>query len=134
MGAVYKAEHTEIGKVLAVKILHEKFSVNGEMVERFIREAKAAARAGHEHIINVYDVGREADDTVFMVQELLLGETLEGLSRRGNFGYETTCHILLQVLSALSSAHAIGIIHRGTMAGKLNGVIPATTPRGWRRE
>lgn len=112
MGAVYKAEHVEIGKVLAVKILHERFAEHREMVERFIREAKAAARVGHEHIIDVHDVGREADDTVFMVQELLRGETLEGMSIRGNFGYETSCHIMLQVLSALSAAHAVSIVHR----------------------
>ncbi len=112
MGAVYLAKHTQVGKRFAIKMLHEQYAHYTEMVERFMREARAAGEVGHDNIIEVYDIGRDAAGAVYMVMELLKGQALEDVVRQGPIPPPLACYIMLQVLAALEAAHARGIVHR----------------------
>ncbi len=112
MGAVYEAEHTIIGRRVAVKVLHPKYCVQHEAVVRFTREARAAAAIGHENIVDVTDFGTH-DGQPFLVMELLRGVTLDELMVNHDlFELPRACEIVGRVLSALASAHAAGIVHR----------------------
>ncbi len=112
MGTVYEAEHTIIGRRVAVKVLHPKFCVQHEAVVRFTREARAAAAIGHENIVDVTDFGTH-EGQPFLVMELLRGVTLDELMVNHDlFDLPRACEIVGRVLSALASAHAAGIVHR----------------------
>ena len=112
MGTVYEAEHTGVGRRVAVKVLLPEFAKNPEINGRFAREARAAAAIGHDNIIDVLDVGLH-DGLPYMVMELLKGESLASrLEREKNLSPEAASYVMAQVLSALGSAHAAGIIHR----------------------
>jgi serine/threonine protein kinase len=113
MGAVYEGEHTIIHRKVAVKVLHSEFSTSQDVVNRFVREAQAASAIGHPNIVEIHDVGREEDGTVFIVMELISGESLkEIVKREGKLPPDRVVFIVLQVLSALSAAHEKGIVHR----------------------
>ena len=82
MGAVYRGEQLILQRPIAVKVLHAHFQRDAEIVERFRREAFAATAIGSEHIVDVFDLGELPDGSVFMVMELLDGETLAARLRR----------------------------------------------------
>ncbi len=112
MGSVYRARNVVTGKVVALKVLLEDLAAYPSFVERFLHEARAAARITHPHAINIVDCGRE-DDVVYLLMEYLEGETLtEVLKREGPFSPARAARILTQICSALAEAHAQGIIHR----------------------
>jgi serine/threonine protein kinase len=113
MGSVYAAEHVEIGKGVAIKILHPAYSTQQDLVERFRREARAASRIGHPHIIDVTDFGSTEDGCAFFVMEHLDGIDLaDVLSHERRLAPERACQIAIQICSALAAAHAAGVIHR----------------------
>jgi serine/threonine-protein kinase len=114
MGAVYEAEHLTLGKRVAIKTLHPDLSKNEDLVLRLQKEAVAASAIGHEHIVEIHDLGRTADKAVFIVMELLKGQNLaERLKAEGGLLLVgRAAHIVKQVVAALSSAHKNGIIHR----------------------
>jgi len=117
MGSVFEGEHILLGRKVAVKVMHPEYVSKPESVERFFREAKAASAIGHPNIVDVHDVGREDDDTVFIVMELLNGQCLDELiDSRGPLPAGQAISVALQVLSALGAAHAKGIIHRDMKA------------------
>jgi serine/threonine-protein kinase len=112
MGAVYEAEHTAIGKRVALKVLHDRYAGSAQAVARFEREARAAAAIGHENIVDVMDFGMH-DGVPFLVMELLKGQTVaERLAATTTIEPRSACRIAAQVLSALASAHAAGSVHR----------------------
>ena len=112
MGAVYEAEHTAIGRRVAIKVLHAHVARMPDAVKRFAREARAAAEIGHPNIVQVFDTGTHLGEP-FLVMELLLGETLaDRLARADRVSSEWACRITGHVLSALAAAHAKGFIHR----------------------
>src|SRR5580693_5839656 len=113
MGAVYEGENARIRRRVAIKMLHGDVSSQAEVVTRFEREAQAAGRIGSEHICEVIDLGVLADGTRYMVMEYLEGETLSArIKRAGRLTPMQAIPLLVQVLNALTAAHAAGIIHR----------------------
>ncbi len=113
MGSVYEARHMEIHQRVAVKILHSEFARDEEIRKRFTREALASGEIGHENIVEMHDIGTEQGGRVYLVMELLKGESLaERLKRVGSLSAEQSADILLQVLSALDASHGKGIVHR----------------------
>ncbi|MCL2325308.1 MAG: serine/threonine protein kinase [Proteobacteria bacterium] len=113
MGEVFKAEHTLMKKMVAIKLLHASASSNEELVERFRREAQSAAAIQHPNMCAVTDFDVTEDGTFFLVMEYLDGETLQGrIDRVGGLDPLTIIHIMTQLLSVLQSAHERGIVHR----------------------
>ncbi len=113
MGTVYAGEHVEIGKGVAIKILHPAYSTQSDLVERFRREARAASRIGHPNIIDVTDFGSTEDGCAYFVMEQLDGIDLaDVLSHERRLAPGRCCQIAIQICRALSAAHAAGVIHR----------------------
>ena len=112
-GAVFKATHPLIGKVVAIKVLARKFSVDPEMVERFVAEARAVNQIRHRSIIDIFSFGQLDDGRHYYVMEYLEGETLDALlEARGKLPLGEALPILRSVARALDAAHAKGIAHR----------------------
>ncbi len=127
MGVVWEAEHTSLRATFAVKLLHEQFARHPEAVERFTREATAAAAIGHPHIVRVSDLGAH-EARAFLVMERLYGETLAlRLERAETIPYREAGRVMGEVLSALAAAHAAGIVHRDL---KPENLFLQATPRG----
>jgi serine/threonine protein kinase len=113
MGAVYEAEHIEIGKKVALKVLHPQYSRQADLVARFRREARAASKVGHPNIVDVTDSGTTDGGDVYFVMERLDGLDLgEVLRHERRIAPDRTVLIGTQICRALSAAHAAGIIHR----------------------
>jgi serine/threonine-protein kinase len=113
MGVVYEAMHVALGRRVAVKTLLEEMSANVQLGERFEQEARAASAIGHPHIVDVFDLGRTQGGLLFMVMELLDGESMaEMLKKTPQLPIPLGTHLMVQVLSGLSAAHKHGIVHR----------------------
>jgi serine/threonine-protein kinase len=113
MGVVYLAEHVFIEKKVAIKILSEDFARKADLVTRFMQEAKAASKIGHENIIDITDFGETASGSVFFVMEYLDGSDLARHIRdHGPIELNRTVLIMNQLCRALGAAHSKGIIHR----------------------
>lgn len=113
MGAVYRAEHELMKKTLAIKVLRADFTDHGEAVERFRREAQAAANIDHPNVCQASDFGEMDDGAFFLVIEYLEGRTLgEVIDREGPLEPSRAVHIARQIASALGRAHEVGIVHR----------------------
>jgi serine/threonine protein kinase len=113
MGSVYRAEHPEIGTQVAIKVLLPEIAGSTEVIERFVREARASSAIGSPHIPRYHDFGRLPDGRAYAVMELLSGETLAArLARTGPMTIEQTAAILRTAAAALGEAHALGIVHR----------------------
>jgi serine/threonine protein kinase len=120
MGAVYEANHKLIGRKVAVKLLHAEYAQEDDIVTRFQREAQTAAAIGHDHIVDITDMGVTDTGELFIVMESLQGLDLSDLIKTGEkFSFERACHIMIQVLSALEAAHEKGIIHRDLKPGNI---------------
>lgn len=112
MASVYRAEDIQLGRKVAVKVLHAQYAEDQEFVERFRREAKAAAQLQHPGIVSVYDTG-SWDGTWYIAMELLEGPTLkERLVAEGRIAPGEAIAITEQILRAVRAAHRDGIIHR----------------------
>ena len=112
-GAVFKGVHPLIGKVVAIKVLARKFSVDPEMVSRFIAEARAVNQIRHRNIIDIFSFGQLADGRHYYVMEYLEGEPLDALiDQQGLLVPQVALPILRQVARALDAAHGKGIAHR----------------------
>jgi eukaryotic-like serine/threonine-protein kinase len=112
MADVYLAEDTQLGREVALKVLHRRFSRDQQFVERFRREASAAASLQHPNVVGVYDRG-EHEDTYYIVMENLPGRTLRDLlSEEAPLSQERAIHFGVQILQAAGFAHRRGVIHR----------------------
>ena len=115
MATIYEGLDTRLDRKVAVKIMHPHLAQDEQFVERFIREAKASAALSHPNIVSVQDQGWNQNGTpaVFLVMELVEGHTLrEYLNEQGALPVASGIAFLLPVLSALSAAHKLGIVHR----------------------
>lgn len=113
MGAVYLAEHTLIGKTVAVKVLGYEHSKRSQDIERFLFEARAASKIRHEHIVDITDFGYTDDGLAFLVMEHLEGEDLAATCKReGRLPWPRVLAIAEQICAALGAAHDGGIVHR----------------------
>jgi serine/threonine protein kinase/beta-lactam-binding protein with PASTA domain len=115
MAVIYEALDTRLDRKVAVKIMHPHLAQDEKFVERFIKEAKAAAALSHPNIVAVQDQGwnQSGVQAVFLVMEMVEGHTLrEYLNEQGRLPIADGIKFLLPVLSALSAAHKIGIVHR----------------------
>jgi eukaryotic-like serine/threonine-protein kinase len=112
MATVYLAEDSSLGRKVALKVMAERYAEDGEFVERFRREAQAAARLNHPNIIAVYDRG-EADGRPYIAMEYLQGRTLKQvIQKEGPLPPERAIAVAMQVLAGLRYAHEHGVVHR----------------------
>jgi serine/threonine-protein kinase len=115
MASIYEGFDTRLDRKVAVKIMHPHLAQDEQFVDRFIREAKAAAALSHPNIVAVQDQGWNQNGTpaVFIVMEMVEGHTLrEYLNQQGRLSDRDGIRFLLPVLSALAAAHKQGIVHR----------------------
>ncbi len=128
MGVVYHAVHRWTGRRVAVKIIDPSLADDPELGARFLNEARAAAAIAHPHVVDVLDMGRDNDGTLYQALELLEGETLsQRLSREGQLSPAETVRLLAPVMDALAHAHHAGIVHRDVKPGN---VFLRTLPSG----
>lgn len=113
MGRVYRAEQTNLGRTVAVKIIHPHLVGEENAAARFITEARAASRLNHPNSVAVIDFGKTADEQLYLVMEFLRGKDLARIQyEEGPLSFRRIVNILRQTLAALSEAHHLGIIHR----------------------
>jgi tRNA A-37 threonylcarbamoyl transferase component Bud32 len=113
MGAVYSATDAVLERAVAVKVIRTERVAAADMAARFRHEARAAASFAHPHVVRVYDFGLDRAGRPFLVMELLDGCTLrERLARAGRMEAAEVLHVLRGVCSAVSAAHARGLVHR----------------------
>ncbi|HEY6477416.1 MAG TPA: protein kinase, partial [Polyangia bacterium] len=113
MGRVYEAEHIDIGRRVALKILHPAYSQTPDLVERLRREARAASKISHPNVVDVTDSGTTPDGAFFFVMEYLEGVELgELIYREGKLDVARSLHIGAQIARAIQAAHEVNVIHR----------------------
>ncbi|WP_437498901.1 serine/threonine-protein kinase [Sorangium sp. So ce1099] len=112
MGSVWVAANTALEANVAIKVLRPEMR-SPAIAERLLREARAAAKLSHPGIVRVFDLGKTAEGTPYIVMELLEGEALRDvLCREPQLSPETAIAILLPVASAMHAAHERGVVHR----------------------
>jgi len=113
MGVVYLAEHTKLGRRVALKILRSEYSENPQAVHRFFAEARAVNKISHQNIVEITDFVENPGSDNYYIMELLKGSTLSAvIDDEGIQPLERSVGIMLQVASALGAVHAAGIVHR----------------------
>ena len=120
MGTVWKAKDRLLDRTVAIKLLHDDLSADSDAMQRFKREARAAARLAHPSVVTVHDTGETPsdepfvdDDIPYIVMEYVDGESLHDLIRqRGPLSIEDVIRIARSTLAALAHAHGRGLVHR----------------------
>lgn len=114
MGLVLEAFDTHLQRQVAIKVLNPEYAKNEIARQRFCREARAAAAISHEHVVSMYQVGKETErQLAYLVMQLIDGETLEKrLSSGVPFSGSETARVGMQIASGLAAAHARGMVHR----------------------
>ncbi len=113
MGSVYLAEHVTLRKKVALKVLKHELCREQTHVDRFLQEARAASMISHENIVDIVDFGPVPGGSVFFAMEYLEGEDLSNVLRRERrLPWARARELILQIVRALTAAHARGIVHR----------------------
>jgi serine/threonine protein kinase len=113
MGVVYRAEHTVIVSLAAVKVMLPCFAGNADVLARFFQEARAVNRVRHENVVHVSDYGHCEDGTPYYVMELLDGHSLgQLLGAEGRLRVRRAVNIARQIALGLAAAHDAGVVHR----------------------
>jgi CheY-like chemotaxis protein len=127
-GTVFRARHLELNRDVAVKILATSAGTDPEALARFKREGDSACRVPHPNAVAVYDLAVNPGGVAYLVMELLEGRSLEKeLEESGPLGPVRCAEIVVPVCSALSAAHAVGVVHRDI---KPSNVFLCRSPRG----
>ena len=111
MGEVYLADDSRLGRKVALKLLPPQFTVNADRVRRFGQEARAASALNHPNIVTIHEIGH-TDSLHFIATEFVDGETLRQHMSTVQMKLDEVLDIAIQIASALSAAHAAGIMHR----------------------
>jgi serine/threonine protein kinase len=115
MGAVYRARRVHIGDEVAIKVLHSRLTNDEKLVERFRREARAAAQLHHPNVVTIHDYGeaRGPNGFAYIVMELVRGESLRDiLKREGRLEPHRAVSLMRDVCAGVGAAHRRGIVHR----------------------
>ena len=111
MGTVYLAHDTRLDRKVALKMLPDEVGADDDRVRRFIQEARAVSALNHPNILTIYEID-ESDSQHFIATEFIDGLTLRARLRAGAINYAEAIEMAIQVASALSAAHSVGIVHR----------------------
>src|SRR5437660_244324 len=111
MGKVYRAKNVTLERIVALKTLAPQFSADQGFVQRFLKEARAAARLNHPNIVQIYDFGCE-EGVYYLAMEYVDGQSLSAYLKHGQFSERNALLVIRHVVRALGVAHAAGLVHR----------------------
>jgi serine/threonine protein kinase len=126
MGFVYRAEHTRLGREVALKLLRSDYSRRRDAVARFFQEARTVNRIRHRNIVDVTDFVELDDGQTFIIMELLRGTSLTRWAPQG-FELARGLGVVIQICEGLAAAHSVGVIHRDL---KPDNVVVVPMPDG----
>jgi eukaryotic-like serine/threonine-protein kinase len=129
MGIVYRARHVLIDRVVAVKLIRPDLRGETHLRAWMLREARAANRVDHAHIIDIHDIGETDDGELYLVMEYLVGTPLSAELARGPMPIQRGVDILEQMCAALARAHDLGVVHRDLKSDNI-----LLTSRGGRKD
>ncbi|MEM7449325.1 MAG: protein kinase [Myxococcota bacterium] len=112
MGVVYRARHVLIDRVIALKLIRPDLRGETHLRAWMLREARAANRVDHAHIVDIHDVGETEEGELYLVMEYLVGTALSSIIAKGPLQLTRSVDILEQMSAALSRAHDLGVVHR----------------------
>src|ERR1700760_2678927 len=112
MGIVYRARHVLIDRVVAVKLIRPDLRGETHLRAWMLREARAANRVDHAHIIDIHDIGETEEGELYLVMEYLVGTSLSSELARGPMALARGVDVLEQMCAALARAHDLGVVHR----------------------
>jgi serine/threonine-protein kinase len=117
MSDIYEARHLRLGRPVAIKVLNAEYAPKDDWRARFRREAQILGKLRHPNVVDALDVGETPDGAAYMVMELIEGADLHAaLSAGRRFSPADVASIVRQIASALSAAHALGMVHRDLKA------------------
>jgi len=129
MGVVYRARHVLIDRVVALKLIRPDLRSETHLRAWMLREARAANRVDHAHIIDIHDIGETEDSELYLVMEYLVGTPLSAELARGPMPIARAVDILEQMCAALARAHDLGVVHRDLKSDNI-----LLTQRGGRKD
>ncbi|HTQ47890.1 MAG TPA: protein kinase [Polyangiaceae bacterium] len=129
MGVVYRARHVLIDRVVAVKLIRPDLRGETHLRAWMLREARAANRVDHAHIIDIHDIGETEEGELYLVMEYLVGQSLSSELARGSMALARGVDILEQMCAALARAHDLGVVHRDLKSDNI-----LLTTRGGRKD
>jgi eukaryotic-like serine/threonine-protein kinase len=129
MGVVYRARHVLIDRVVAVKLIRPDLRGETHLRAWMLREARAANRVDHAHIIDIHDIGETEESELYLVMEYLVGTSLSSELARGPMPLARSVDILEQMCAALARAHDLGVVHRDLKSDNI-----LLTTRGGRKD
>ncbi|NOY91889.1 MAG: protein kinase [Deltaproteobacteria bacterium] len=119
MGVVYRARHVLIDRVVVLKLIRPDLRGETHLRAWMLREARAANRVDHAHIVDIYDVGETEEGELYLVMEYLMGVALSQAITKGPMAVPRAVDILEQMTAALARAHDLGVVHRDLKADNI---------------